>query len=515
MKKFLTFGFLAMFTLGMIGCSDSSDDDGGSTPPPAVTTGSISGQVIDYASGNALAGVTVHSGSQNTTSAADGTYTLNDVTLNNRIIVDADKTGYVSASQIVALTTTTVSLDLSLLSIASTTTQDPTADFTATVPDSPANVAITANSLVDANGNTPSGQVTTNITPIDPALDINLMPGDMTTSAGDPIASYGAVDYEFRDDAGALLNLASGQTATIRIPVSNRGTTPPPATIPLFYYDQEQGVWVEEGTATLSADGTYYEGSVQHFTTWNADYLYDRANITGCVEDYEGNRVSNAYVEMGGVSYSGRSSTYTNTNGEFTIEAMPSQQSLIFARKDNQVSNSIVTYAPIELTSCLLIGEVPLTVRLTWGESPRDLDTHVIGPNSFHIWYSNKGSLTTEPFANLDVDDTSGFGPEVFTALRLEPGLYHYAVYNFSGTTTPNITNSPTRVEVTVNGSTQVFTPSAGEGSGDRWWYVFDIEVDATNNSMRIIPVNSWGTVQPTTSTVSASAMYMPPKDAN
>ena len=521
MKKFLTFGFLAMFTLGMIGCSsDSSDDGGGGGGTPPATTGSISGKVIDYASGNALAGVTVHSGSKNATSAADGTYTLTDVALNNRVVVDADKTGYVSASQIVALTTTAVDLDLSLLAVAATSTQDPTADFTATVPNSPANVAIAANSLVDANGNVPSGQVTTNITPIDPALDINLMPGDMTTSAGDPIASYGAVDYEFTDASGAPLNLASGQTATIRIPVSNRTGSTPPASIPLYYYDQDQGVWVEEGTATLSTDGTYYEGSVQHFTTWNADYLYERANITGCVEDFEGNRISNAYVKMEGVNYNGRSSTYTNGDGDFTLPAMVGGQSLVVARKNNSVSNSVVTRAPAELTSCLLLGEVPLTVRLTWGASPRDLDTHVVGPNNFHIWYSNKGSLTSAPFANLDVDDTSGFGPEVFTALNLDRGTYHYAVYNFSGSHTPNITDSPTRVEVTLNGSTTIFTPAAGESATDRWWYVFDIVVeevvttsDDLDLNMRIVPVNTWGTTTPTASGSAQSSQYMPPKN--
>lgn len=517
MKKFLTFGFLALFTLSIIGCSDSSDDDGGGgTPPPASTSGTITGQVANYTDGVAIAGVNIVIGNQQATTAADGSYTLTDVPNASRIIVVASKDGYARSSKIVELssTITTANANVNLLPVAFSGSYDPTQDFTAQDTGSPANVVIAANTLVDGNGNAASGSITTELTPINPTLDIDLMPGDMTISGGDPIASYGAVTIEFTNAAGDQLNLSQGSTATVRIPATNRGGAALPTSIPLFYYNEAQGVWVEEGTATLSADGTYYEGTVEHFTTWNADYLYDFGNITGCVQDIDGNRVANIIVSMEGQDYSGSASTRTNSNGEFTIPAMIGARSLVVASTGSNISNSVITTAPTVLTECLLVGSLSgdsLSVSLTWGESPRDLDTHVIGPDSFHIYYGSRGSLISEPFANLDVDDVSGFGPEVFTALRFATaGTYHYAIYNFSGTHTPNITNSPARVELSLDGLMTVFTPPAGESDADRWWNVFDIVVDTSGN-ISIIRINTWSPTAPTASARRAM-QFMPAK---
>jgi hypothetical protein len=40
---------------------------------------------------------------------------------------------------------------------------------------------------------------------------------------------------------------------------------------------------VEEGSATLAAGRTYYEGSVRHFSTWNADQVLQSVEVAGCV----------------------------------------------------------------------------------------------------------------------------------------------------------------------------------------------------------------------------------------
>ena len=49
-------------------------------------------------------------------------------------------------------------------------------------------------------------------------------------------------------------------------------------------------------------------------------------------------------------------------------------------------------------------------VILTWGSSPSDLDSHLEGPG-YHVFYSNK----TGKNAELDVDDTTSYGPETVT----------------------------------------------------------------------------------------------------
>lgn len=74
-------------------------------------------------------------------------------------------------------------------------------------------------------------------------------------------------------------------------------------------------------------------------------------------------------------------------------------------------------------------------VVLTWGATPSDLDSHLTGPlgtGRFHVFYSNKGSIGSAPFAELDVDDVTSFGPETITLTNLGSGMYRYSVHDYS-----------------------------------------------------------------------------------
>lgn len=57
-----------------------------------------------------------------------------------------------------------------------------------------------------------------------------------------------------------------------------------------------------------------------------------------------------------------------------------------------------------------------LTVTLTWDQGQSDVDLHVQEPGTEgrHIYYSNKGYDTTQPY--LDLDNTAGYGPEHYYA---------------------------------------------------------------------------------------------------
>lgn len=68
---------------------------------------------------------------------------------------------------------------------------------------------------------------------------------------------------------------------------------------------------------------------------------------------------------------------------------------------------------------------------LSWGDSPRDLDLHLIGPN-FHVSYQHMRNVPTE--ARLDRDSMDGHGPETITANRIRPDArYELWVHNYSG----------------------------------------------------------------------------------
>jgi cytochrome c5 len=137
-------------------------------------------------------------------------------------------------------------------------------------------VRIPANTLVDQSGQPPTGNVTVQLFTVD--LDTPYqMPGDFTvrTMAGDTRAmeSYGAGSIEIT--AGTRrYNLRAGMTADVTIPVDPRQLAsgfPPPATIPLLFYNETQGIWIEEGTATLA--GNVYRATVSHFSAINTDQI--------------------------------------------------------------------------------------------------------------------------------------------------------------------------------------------------------------------------------------------------
>ncbi|CAM8671810.1 PKD domain containing protein [Comamonadaceae bacterium] len=200
-----------------------------------------------------------------------------------------------------------------LLPVASTQTFDSTQAAVLRVPGSSARVELAASSLVRTDGQAISGSTTVQLTPIDPSKDIRQMPGVMVDAAsGTPIESLGALSVTFTDASGAALNLASGQTATIRIPATPAAGATLPATFPLYHLNETTGLWEQEGTATLQTDPAtgdkYYEGTVSHFSTWNADQVMTRARIDYGF-DVGGNRCQTpAAVSAQGIDYNGVSS---------------------------------------------------------------------------------------------------------------------------------------------------------------------------------------------------------------
>jgi len=79
-----------------------------------------------------------------------------------------------------------------------------------------------------------------------------------------------------------------------------------------------------------------------------------------------------------------------------------------------------------------LNGQVARIV-LQWGLNPRDLDSHLRGPRpgggTFHVYYSTD---YVQDCGELDVDDTSSYGPETITMHRLVAGTYRYSVHDYT-----------------------------------------------------------------------------------
>ena len=72
---------------------------------------------------------------------------------------------------------------------------------------------------------------------------------------------------------------------------------------------------------------------------------------------------------------------------------------------------------------------VQLRVVLSWDSDNTDLDLHVLSPDGQHVFY---GHRVASHGGALDVDVTTGFGPEIFAHPSPPPGAWHVYV-NYYG----------------------------------------------------------------------------------
>lgn len=165
----------------------------------------------------------------------------------------------------------------------------------------------------------------------DPA-QFSTAPGDFTgrtaSGASVQLESFGMLNVVATDAQGQRLELAPGQQATIRFPL--RGGTGA-GTRPLWAFDAQQGIWVEEGTVTVTP--TSQETTVDSLAPRrNVDVRFPPVCIS--VRVLRKDKVTpqpNLFVTATGISYAGFTQGWTNTQGVVQLQVPSSSQTLIQA----------------------------------------------------------------------------------------------------------------------------------------------------------------------------------------
>ncbi len=191
--------------------------------------------------------------------------------------------------------------------------------------------------------------------------------------------------------------------------------------------------------------------------------------------------VSNAFtgepldsVEVG-VTGPAQRSVKTNSDGTFSMAELPYGAYTVVASKTGYIQ-ATRTVQLLESTVSVYLPLTPLPdsnqyrAVLTWDAEPHDLDLHLWTLGT-EIYFSNKGRLDTIPYAFLDVDNVSGYGPETITIDTLIDTC-KFSVKNYSGS--PDITVSRAHIDVYKGASLirSFDVPTTGVGL---WWYVFDL----------------------------------------
>jgi hypothetical protein len=224
-------------------------------------------------------------------------------------------------------------------------------------------------------------------------------------------------------------------------------------------------------------------------------------SLSGTVKDATNNaQIPNATVELrGGVNATTGTPLATITTdgaGAFNFSQLaPGTYTLVGGSSGyvNGSRTSVVLGSQTIAGQDLFLspaGSSDIRMVLTWGAVPSDLDSHLTGPDStggrFHVYYASQGSLTSDPYAALDVDQTNSFGPETITITRQATGVYRYSVHDFTNegvVPSSALAASGARVDLYISGTlVRQFNVPNLPGT---LWTVFEL------NGSTITPVNA------------------------
>ncbi len=319
--------------------------------PVSISVQSSNGALLSDAT------VTVHG--QTTTTDENGTATLdlaipNDLT---QVVAKFEKDGFVTQS-ILVNTQNLSNVGARLLAIKQEVSVSNIEQAqTIQAHELNASIAIAENAFVTPDGAVATGAVTVQFTPWDiQSDDLNAMPanGVARDTEGNIVnlISAGMITATFIDENGQELQLASGQTADIQmdLPLSsiNNQTLTIGTEIPMWHFDEAEGLWVEEGVGYVVASNTSPTGlavqaTVSHFSTWNWDFKFENTGsvFVQCQANGVGipcNVVANIVL--------GDSSTLTKSN------ALPAEGLTVI----NMPASAQITWQATDLTNTL-IGE--------------------------------------------------------------------------------------------------------------------------------------------------------------
>jgi len=283
------------------------------------------GRVRDNETGEPLAGVEVSIGGCVTRTDEDGFYTLKNIAENDHAVVNFRYDGYYEYSAVIMIKRYTT-MEYAIGAIDTEKVIDSRVNNIIHV-ESDANIEINAGVITDGNGEVYNGKVMIKVAYGNPfnKRDRFAFPGlyEGENSNGETVlfSSYGYIYIALEDQRGHILGLADDMILTFPAVGGLQEEN-----IPLWYYDYNRGVWVEEGYAVRQEDGTY-KGMVSHAGMWSVNLPFEEApGVYRAHMIYEnGNPVKDARVSAIGSNWI-QSDLSTDNDGVFEIKVIPDQE---------------------------------------------------------------------------------------------------------------------------------------------------------------------------------------------
>lgn len=376
----LTFVFMALLMMLMTfaSCSkiqdllnegDDDDDDSGGGNPPELVEGrmediALSGIVRD-ASGTPIEGVSIVSGSSAATTNTDGFFEFDQiqvVSVLNRSVVRFSKAGYFDVVR--SMDADDDAADGASWEVVMCKKENN--DFTSIKTySSSSDQTLQAGEMkidmpqdgykVDGTGVGYTGKVKSEMVYLDPNNErfSEMMPGGdlaavRTDNSSAQLVSYGMTDLNMYAENGDKLQLKDGCKAKLTFPIPAGMGENPPASIPLWSFNEKTGLWEEEGSAALQ--GNVYVGEVTHFSWVNLDYPEKQGTVYGYVKDDTGKVLPGVRLSIGQLL----ASTVTQSDGYYSHEVPANTdfsitvKDLYYGGIDQKVSVKVPALSPGE-----------------------------------------------------------------------------------------------------------------------------------------------------------------------
>lgn len=315
-----------LITATLLRCGDS--DPIAPTRETNPINSSILISVVDPA-GDPVKDAVVSIGDLSGQTDDNGLYFFNKANITDRAHIKIAKPGYFSGSRTLYASEGAIQYaTITLLNLDEVGTF-PVASGGLLNVDSKSSLKFPQDAVVKSDGTPYSGMVHVKAYTIhadNPALS-TMMPGILEgrNQSGEwgMLSSYGMMAVEIQSPSGEELKVKDGKKVEMEIEVPASMRNAAPGTIPLWYFDEVEGEWQQEGSAVFN--GTAYEAEVGHFSIWNCDDWNESVNWRGQFVDESGDPIANMTICLTIVST--QTTRCDNTDGDgFVTGFLPSNE---------------------------------------------------------------------------------------------------------------------------------------------------------------------------------------------
>jgi len=234
-----------------------------------------------------------------------------------------------------------------------------------------------------------------------------------------------------------------GSAVEMRMRVSTDQLSTAPATIPMWYFDEQKGVWIEEGTGNLQ--GNEYVADLAHFSFWNCDAWFPLVKWGATFLYPDGSPASQLLVCLQIASLNTSSGAYTNEEGVVCGKVAKDEEMLLIVKDPCGgviYTEMIGPYSDTTMIGPITLDPVSISTTTVSGcvvncdDEPVENGYAVI--NAGGIWniyvpYDDNGCFE-KSFINCNESDVTVFALDEDAIKQSLPQTYDYAEEINTGT---------------------------------------------------------------------------------